>query len=230
MLLAFDRSFSAAVHALVDAVLLPSMAKSNFCLDCFYTFTRSPQYCPGSGPCFGSSQELINRWLLEPNGPSLIPYSSYWTLSSLLYCIYVHFKLEFIGLLISIYVPGPGFGALTFLFTGLVSLLLKAACTASSWMILFLISSFFFSCSYWPGPGFLENVYLVYGVSPSCFQNSPLFVLVKKLCGSYPINCPSVLFLKWSYDSFSIEWIVLYAPGPGGSDPSFLSLQLGTLD
>jgi len=58
MLLALDLSFSAAVHALVEAWLFPSIAKSNFCFYAFSTLTNSDIYWPGSGPCFGSNQEF----------------------------------------------------------------------------------------------------------------------------------------------------------------------------
>jgi len=61
ILFGFDLSFSAAVKALVEAFDFPSIAKSSFPLLIFSTLTISFMYWPGSGPSFGSSQDLWNR-------------------------------------------------------------------------------------------------------------------------------------------------------------------------
>jgi hypothetical protein len=126
ILFAFSFSFSAAVNILVDWVFLPSIAKSNLAFFSLFTITKLLLYAPGSGPSFGSSQDLTNRSALHPNGPSLIPYSScYWRSSLFQFWAYV-FKEQWRGLLISTYVPGPGNGAFTGLLTGRSSVELKA--------------------------------------------------------------------------------------------------------
>lgn len=96
--------------------------------------------------------------MLLPNAPNLIPWASANVLSL------ENFNKgldtdEWIGLYISIYAPGPGTVYLFLvLLKSLVSLELKGTCTASSVKILVLISSFFFSKLYFPGPGFYNVV------------------------------------------------------------------------
>jgi hypothetical protein len=51
--------------------------------------------------------------------------------------------LEFSGLFISMYEPGPGLGALIYLLQGLTSLAPKGTVTVSSYSNLYLISSLF---------------------------------------------------------------------------------------
>jgi len=92
---------------------------------------------------------------------------------------------ELLGLLISMYVPGPGAIPLTFLLQDLSSLQLKGTLIYIDYSIkILLLTSFSFfllACvAYWPGGGLSRWVYWVKGAFSSCFQKSPRSVVLMK--------------------------------------------------
>lgn len=103
---------------------------------------------------FISNGPLLNLSWLLPKAPILTPFASTKFLS-LVRFIKCFDTDECYGLLISIYVPGPGFWTLgAFLLQSLSAPAPKGG-QFSAFNIFALISSFFFlSLWYFPGPGF----------------------------------------------------------------------------